>query len=156
MTKDCYQIITDEPALKSFIEWLPEHSAEECYFHKGIKVCERWQNSFSAFYEDMGPRPSHHHSIDRIDSDGDYCPKNCRWATSIEQNRNRGNNTIIEFNGENKTLAEWAEIYKLDRSTITSRIFKYGWSIKDALTTPVGYRNPAKYPNSKITYEKKS
>lgn len=33
MTKDCYQIITDEPALESFIEWLPEHSAEECHFY---------------------------------------------------------------------------------------------------------------------------
>lgn len=59
------------------------------YGGRGIRVCDAWQESFAAFFADVGARPSRKHSIDRVDNDGNYEPGNVRWATRSEQNANQ-------------------------------------------------------------------
>lgn len=107
------------------------------YGGRGIKVCDRWLNSFENFLEDMGERPTNKHSIDRIDNNGDYTPENCRWANKAEQANNRNNNLIINYKSEEKTLAEWCFILKLNYETIRHRINYLKWNIEDAFEKPI-------------------
>lgn len=72
----------------------PNNHAWRYYGGRGITVCDRWRNDFLAFVKDVGPKPSAHHSIDRIDNDGCYEPRNVRWATKLEQCLNQRKRSI--------------------------------------------------------------
>jgi len=98
------------------------------YGGRGIGMCERWAQSFDAFVEDMGLRPSPKHSVDRIDNDKGYEPGNCRWATSEQQNRNRRNNVRLTYNGETMTAIEWSERLGVSPQAVRSKMA--GWSPK--------------------------
>jgi hypothetical protein len=67
----------------------PNHYEYKRYGGRGIKVCDRWLESYENFINDIGPKPSPKHSLDRIDVDGNYEPGNVRWATPKEQRINQ-------------------------------------------------------------------
>ncbi len=123
---------------------------QRCYnprFHKyadygarGIKVCERWRDSFEAFLGDMGPKPSPRHTLDRKENDGDYTPENCRWATSLEQGANKRSNVRLEYDGRTQSISEWARELGIKAGTISYRIRK-GWSVAETLTKVPAYGN---------------
>jgi hypothetical protein len=102
----------------------PNATGFDRYGERGITICERWLNSFEAFREDMGERPGLDYSLDRIDNNGNYEPGNCRWATRTEQANNRRKakpRLVIEFNGESKTVQEWATFLGISPTTILCR-----------------------------------
>lgn len=103
------------------------------YGGRGIKVCERWRNSFVDFLADVGRAPSPKHSIDRINNDGDYEPSNVRWVTSAEQAKNRRSNILVDYNGNTVILAEACRLAGVDYKRTLQRIRVYGWSFDDAI-----------------------
>lgn len=106
------------------------------YIERGIKVCPQWQDDFAQFFRDVGPAPSPHHSIDRINNDKGYEPGNVRWATRTEQQRNRRSVRLLTFNGETACIAEWSARVGIAAETISARI-KRGWTVEQALTRAV-------------------
>src|SRR5688572_21557655 len=106
----------------------------------GIRVCDRWLNDFWAFVQDMGEKPSPRHTIDRIDSAGNYEPGNCRWATHREQALNRKTERDalrLTFSGKTMLISEWAVETGISKWAIRSRIHLLGWTVERALSTPV-------------------
>ena len=74
----------------------PKNPRFQSYGGRGVTVCAAWRESFEAFFQDMGPRPSAQHSIDRKDNDLGYAPGNCRWATRTEQQNNRRASSLFK------------------------------------------------------------
>lgn len=105
------------------------------YGGRGISVCPQWRESFSQFLADMGPRPSSDHSIERIDNSGNYKPSNCRWATRLEQCRNRRSNKMLTHNGKTQCMKDWAKELGVRIQLLHSRL-KRGWSVADTLSKP--------------------
>lgn len=110
----------------------PRNKRYPAYGGRGIQVCDRWQKSFIAFFEDMGSCPPGL-TIDRIDNDGDYEPSNCRWATKFQQMNNQRKSRRLTFQGRTQTITQWARELGFKRGTVEARI-KRGWPIKRALS----------------------
>lgn len=111
----------------------PKFIGYENYGGRGISVCLRWA-TFAAFLEDMGPKPSPGHSIDRIETNGNYEPGNCRWSTKKVQCRNKRNNRVVEFGGVRDCLKAHAERAGIDYHKVHGRL-RRGWSLERALST---------------------
>lgn len=87
------------------------------YGAKGVTVCQEWRDSFEAFYADMGDRPEGQ-TLDRIKNEFGYSPGNCRWATKLEQARNKTNNVLITVRGRTKAMSEWAALSGIPYDTL--------------------------------------
>lgn len=132
-TKDRLYRIWHNMKSRCYLETFPRY---RYYGARGITVCEEWRNSFSAFHEwatSNGYRDDL--QIDRIDNDGNYEPSNCRWVTKREQESNKSTNVYVSYKGEEKTVAEWARVFNIDRCLLGIRL-RRGWSFERAVSTP--------------------
>lgn len=111
----------------------PNHRQYANYGGRGIIVCKRW-NEFVNFLADMGRRPAGK-SLDRIDNSKGYYPSNCRWATSVEQNRNTRGNAKLAIDGKTLARIAWSEVSGIPSRTIKRRLDK-GMTPRQAVFTP--------------------
>jgi hypothetical protein len=114
----------------------PLNKSYRRYGGRGIKVCDRWLDSYDAFLADMGPRPADH-VLDRIDTDGPYAPENCRWATHTVSCRNRGVCIYLDYEGERWHLYDLAERFGIKPNTLRWRV-RHGMTVEEAVSQPVG------------------
>lgn len=110
----------------------PKVKAYQYYGGRGIRVCDEWNESFEAFYRDMGNKPTSKHSIDRIDANGDYCKDNCKWATIKEQANNKRHNVVLEYNGERANITQWCERYN-QRYMAVYKALRRGIALSDII-----------------------
>jgi hypothetical protein len=129
----------------------PNHHAYSLYGGRGIKICDRWLESFENFKEDMYESylqhkviyGDHNTSLDRIDVNGDYCPENCRWTTMKVQCNNKRNNNYITYNNERISIKQLIDKYadpRIPEYCIYYRINK-GWDINRAITQIPAFHN---------------
>lgn len=114
-------------------------ASRKSYGGRGIVVCDRWAK-FEHFIADMGLKPSPRHTLDRINSNGNYEKQNCRWANWTEQGRNRSSNHLVEFKGEQKVLAAWAEHLGIKPYIIYARVTRGVTDPEKLFAMPRTYR----------------
>ena len=120
----------------------PKELVYKHYGGRGIAMCEEWKNNFMSFhdwafangYDENVKRGEC--TIDRIDTNGNYEPSNCRWVTQKEQANNKRNNVLLTYKGNTHTAQQWAEILDIKYITLITRL-KRGWSVEKTLTTPL-------------------
>jgi len=111
----------------------PNSSIFKNYGGRGIDVCQEW-GEFVPFKEwALANGYKDNLSLDRINTNGNYEPDNCRWADSRTQNNNRINNRCFVIDGKKLTLAQIARLYNISYSTLNSRINRLNWSIEKAI-----------------------
>ena len=112
------------------------------YGARGITVCDRWRYSFETFVADVGMKPGPGYTLEREDNDGPYDPKNVRWATKAEQNRNQRTNRRITVGDVTQISADWERENGLYPGTIARRVVHSGWSEEEAVTRPAQTQAP--------------
>jgi hypothetical protein len=122
----------------------PSHSSYAAYGGRGIKVCDRWRNSYQAFLDDMGEPPPGF-TLDRIDNSKGYSPDNCRWASPKMQAANSSKVRVVSYNGKTANITDWAKHLGISTATLIERLKK--WPIDEALTMP----KSTKWSRRKIT-----
>lgn len=118
------------------------------YGGKGIVVCSGFL-SYKFFIDTVGAPPTDKHTIDRINSSGNYscgeCKEciennwsmNCRWLTNKDQQRNKSSNHFILVDNKKMCISDAAKYLGIPRLTLSSRITSYGWDLKKAISEPV-------------------
>lgn len=111
------------------------HRSYNNYGGRGITVCEEWKNSSDSFIEwAFSSGYQEHLTLDRIDTNGNYEPSNCRWITRKEQCNNTRKNVFLEYKGKKQTVSQWAEELGIKDGTLRGRLNR-GWSVERALET---------------------
>ena len=103
----------------------PEAHNFEYYGGRGISICDRWQNDYDAFFNDMGERPEGT-TIERVNNDRDYGPENCIWASMSTQNSNRRSARILTYRNVSKAHFEWARLLGVSWENLRNYISRYG------------------------------
>ena len=103
----------------------PNNKNFEEYGGKGIRICEEWLHNPKSFEEwSISNGYKDDLTIDRIDSDKNYCPDNCQWIT-LKENSRRANANFIEVDGKTLSGTQWAETLDFGKNTINKLIRKY-------------------------------
>lgn len=121
----------------------PNNYKYKNYGARGIKVCDEWSQDFANFYNwAINNGYNDTLTIDRINVNGDYEPKNCQWITLREQFYNKTDNVYYIVDGERKCLSQLCKEYSMPYQTVRKRLDR-GKNIEYALKTPINkkYRN---------------
>lgn len=120
----------------------PNNQSFKDYGARGVSICNQWLSSFEQFLNDMGPKPTMLHSIERSDNDGPYNKDNCFWATRETQSNNKRSNRVVYVFGEKLTLSQAVQKYSsplgIKYGTVQARL-NSGWAPEVALTSPVNH-----------------
>ena len=113
----------------------PNASEYENYGGRGISVCKEWSNNFQSFYDwAINNNWSKELTIDRIDTNGNYCPENCRWANVETQMNNMTKNHYIKYNGDTYTLSTLAKHLNIPYNIIRYRLSNCKWTVEQLIS----------------------
>jgi hypothetical protein len=112
-----------------------KHKSYKDYGGRGIKVCKEW-DTYAGFLADMGIRPAGT-TIERIDVNGDYEPRNCKWQVSKDQQKNTTRTNWVFYKGELLCLKDACKRKGIKYTSVRKRIDYYAWSIQTAFDTPI-------------------
>ena len=111
------------------------------YGGRGITICDEWKNDFKTFYQwaiNNGYKEGL--TIERINVNDNYKPSNCTWIENALQSKNKTNSHYLTYNDKTQIIEDWAKEMKLNNGATISGRLKRGWSIEEALTTPLGQK----------------